>query len=230
MRILSGFRTGIFLNRSDCQVFLLFRHDANPGGRMMSRWHFKWALSGLALTCLTPVGHADEACESFIETTLDQMFSSINRAPEPDDAELKTLVRTNVDTLSIARFTLGKYAARVKAADLTQYSQSLNAYFLETIYDNVAGGHRLSADVLKSFDRTHRDCLVETVIHRDALEDLTVIWRVMRVGDHHQILDMAIDKNGNTIWLAIELRAQVMDLYERSNGDLRSVIEKLGFG
>ena len=197
---------------------------------MMSRWHFKWALSGLALSCLTPIGHADEACESFIEATLDQMVSSINRAPARDDPELKSLVQTHVDSLSIARFTLGKYATRVSADDLHKYALSLNAYFLETIHDNIQGGEHLSADVLSSFDRSHRDCVVETVIHRGARQDISVIWRVIRVDKLHQVLDIAIEQNGNTIWLAIELRAQVVDLYERSNGDLDIVIRKLGFG
>ena len=171
---------------------------------------------------------ADEACEVFIGGALNQVFSTIEIEPELYDAELNTLVQSNVDTLSIARFTLGKYAARVAAEDLNQFSKSLKAYFLETIQDNIQGGQHLSVDVLKSFDRNKRDCIVETVIHRDTLDDLTVVWRVMRIGERHQVLDIAVDQNGNTIWLAIELRAQVVDLYERSNGDMNLVIRKLG--
>jgi len=189
---------------------------------------FKSMFCGLTLVFMTPMGHADKACENFIGSALDQMFSAINRTPQLDDTVLRTLVEANVDTLSIARFTLGKYGARVQADALYEYSLSLNAYFLDAIYDNIQGGQHLSADVLKSFDRNQRDCIVETVIHRHSLEDLTVIWRVKRVGDHHQILDMAIEQNGNTIWLAIELRAQVVDLYERSDGDLDVVVRRLG--
>ena len=196
---------------------------------MIGRSHFKSILCGLMLTLITPMGQADEACETFIDGTLDQMFSSINRAPERDDPELRALVQVNVDTLSIARFTLGKYAARVTAEDLHQYARSLNAYFLGAIHDNIQGGQDLSADVLKSFDRNQRDCIVETIIHRESESDLAVVWRVMRVGDLHQVLDIAIEQNGNKIWLAIELRAQVVDLYERSGGDLNVVIQKLGF-
>lgn len=184
----------------------------------------------MALTLMGPIAQADQACETFIDATLEKMFSSINRAPAHNGADLSTLVRTNVDTLSIARFTLGKYATRVTADDLHDYSRSLNAYFLDTIHDNIQGGQNLSADILKSFDRNHRDCIVETVIHRGSLEDVLVIWRVMRVGDHHQVLDLAIEQNGNTIWLAIELRAQVVALYERSEGDLDVVIRELGLG
>ncbi|MEO1305805.1 MAG: ABC transporter substrate-binding protein [Pseudomonadota bacterium] len=179
---------------------------------------------------LSPLGHADEACEMFLGRALNQMFSTIESNPEQEDSELRALVQANVDTLSIARFTLGKYATQVSPNDLLTYSRSLNGYFLETIHDNIRDGKHLSADILKSFDRNHRDCIVETVIHRESLEDLTVVWRVMRVGEQHQILDIAPVQNGNTIWLAIELRAQVVDLYERSDGDLDLVIRKLGIG
>ncbi|MEO1661161.1 MAG: ABC transporter substrate-binding protein [Pseudomonadota bacterium] len=187
-------------------------------------------LSAFALTFLAPIAQADERCEEFIGGTLEDMFASINRDPARDDPELHKLMRANVDTQSIAKFTLGKYAARVTADDLHVFAGSLNTYLLETIYDNIQGGEKLSADILKSFDRNHRDCIVQTVIHRESLEDVLVIWRVMRVGDHHQVIDLAIEQNGNTIWLALELRAQVVALYERSGGDLDVVIHELGMG
>lgn len=187
-------------------------------------------LSGFTLLFLASFAQADEACETFVATTLDQMFSPVNRTPERVDPELRGLVQTNVDSLSIARFTLGKYAGRVNADDLAKYSKSLDAYFLEIIHEYINGGEHLSADVLRSFDRNHRDRIVETVIHKRALEDISVTWRVMRAGELHQVLDLAIERNGNKIWLAIELRAQVLDLYERSNGDLDVVIHRLGFG
>lgn len=197
---------------------------------MIGLRHFKWICCSLVLILVSPPGRADEACETFIGDALGELFAEFNHTREPDELELTALVQANVDTLSVARFTLGKYAARVTADDLHDYSQSLNAYFVEAIYDSIAGGQHLSVDILKSFDRTHRDCVVETVIHRNPLEDLSVIWRIVRVGEHHQVLDMAIKENGNTIWLAIELRAQVIDLYERSDGDLGMVIRKLGIG
>ena len=94
----------------------------------------------------------------------------------------------------------------------------------------MSARQHLSVDIIKSFDRNHRDCIVETIIHRETLEDLSVVWRVMRVGELHQVLDVALEQNGNTVWLAIELRAQVIDLFERSNGDLDVVIRQLGIG
>lgn len=191
-------------------------------------------LSAFALTFLAPIAQADERCEQFIGGTLEDMFASINRGPTRDDPELSTLVRANVDTQSIAKFTLGKYATRVTADDLQGFAGSLSAYFLDAIYDNIQGGQHLSAEVLRSFDRTERDCIVETIIHRESLADIVVIWRVMRTGDaednQHQVLDLAIKQNGNTVWLAIELRAQVLALYERTNGDLDAVVRELGFG
>lgn len=192
--------------------------------------YFKSISSSLALALVALAAQADEACETFIGDTLEEMFSSIDHMPQQNNSELRNLVEANIDTLSIARFTLGKYASRVTADDLNDYAQALNAYFLEAVHENIEGGRHLSVDIIKSFDRNHRDCIVETIIHRETLEDLSVVWRVMRVGELHQVLDIALEQNGNTVWLAIELRAQVIDLFERSNGDLDVVIRQLGIG
>ena len=186
--------------------------------------YFKSISSSLALALVALAAQADEACETFIGDTLEKMFSSIDHMPQQNNSELRNLVEANVDTLSIARFTLGKYASSVTAEDLNEYALALNAFFLDDVRQH------LSVDIIKSFDRNHRDCIVETIIHRETLEDLSVVWRVMRVGELHQVLDVALEQNGNTVWLAIELRAQVIDLFERSNGDLDVVIRQLGIG
>ncbi|MEM9938290.1 MAG: ABC transporter substrate-binding protein [Pseudomonadota bacterium] len=189
------------------------------------------AMISLALISLSvPLVHADEACEDFVEETLENMFSTLNGSQTTADDDLSALVQANVDTPSIAKFTLGKYANRISLDELDQYARALNRYFLDTIHENIQGGQGLSVDILKSFDRSNRDCIVETVVHRGALDDIVVAWRVMHVGDNYQVIDLAIETGGNTIWLAIELRAQVVALFERSNGDMDVVINELGMG
>ena len=185
--------------------------------------------SALIWTSLCPA-NSDKACEDFVGRTLGQMFSTLERSDEFASAELGSLVQTHVDTSSIARFALGKYARRVSADDLKQFSRALTAYFQKTIEENIQEGHGLSADILKSYDRNKRDCVVETVIHHEPLEDIPVLWRVMRSDGEHQVVDIAIKADGNTIWLALELRAQVVTLFERSNGNMNTVIDELGIG
>ena len=52
---------------------------------------FKSISCALTLTILSPLGHADEACEMFLGRALNQMFSTIESAPEQEDSELRAL-------------------------------------------------------------------------------------------------------------------------------------------
>jgi len=81
--------------------------------------------------------------------------------------------------------------------------------------------------MLTSVDGNPKGCCVESVSRRAGQEDVFGIGRVRRSDQTYRRLDLALKQAGSRIWLGIELRAQVMALYEQSRGDIGFVIERL---
>ncbi|MEL7042286.1 MAG: ABC transporter substrate-binding protein [Pseudomonadota bacterium] len=185
----------------------------------------------MAMLWFAPLGavSADEACEVFLRGALDRALYSEGQNSTDHQSRLATLIHDHVDTLALSKFTLGKHAKSVSPIDLETYHSSLSDHLEALLWQQIEGAQSLSADILKSVDRTPRDCFVETVIHRDGSEDVMVIWRVRFANDVHRILDVALILDGNQIWLGIELRAQVVVLFEQTGGDMAAILDRLEF-
>ena len=56
---------------------------------------------------------------------------------------------------------------------------------------------------------------------------MDVRWRVLTRDGKYQVVDVALNLDGNLIWLAIEQRAQFLALLDRSNGSADALIEKI---
>ncbi|MEL7453705.1 MAG: ABC transporter substrate-binding protein, partial [Pseudomonadota bacterium] len=82
-------------------------------------------------------------------------------------------------------------------------------------------------DVKGSTDRSERDSIVDTIVMRSDGELLDVRWRVLKRGDTYEVVDVALNIDGQLLWLAIEQRAQFLDLLDRNNGSADALIAKL---
>ena len=78
-----------------------------------------------------------------------------------------------------------------------------------------------------SVDRSATDSIVNTVIKRQDGKDMDVRWRVLTRDGKYQVVDVALNLDGNLIWLAIEQRAQFLALLDRSNGSAEALIDKI---
>ena len=56
---------------------------------------------------------------------------------------------------------------------------------------------------------------------------MDVRWRVLTRDGKYQVVDVALNLDGNLIWLAIEQRAQFLALLDRSNGSAEALIDKI---
>lgn len=178
-----------------------------------------------------PLANADQACEDFVQQTLSEGLAPIQGEGSDTPAQpirFERMINDHMDVYAIAKFTFGKYYKDVPESDFRLYQAALIEHFSKVVSQNLEGSHRISAEVLSSIDRTKSDCIVESAIYRDGYEDALVLWRVIRRGDEHHIVDIALKENGNQIWLSIELRAQVMVVYERTSGDVSAIIQELG--
>ncbi|MEO1305517.1 MAG: ABC transporter substrate-binding protein [Pseudomonadota bacterium] len=194
-------------------------------------WTLPQIVACAASLLVSAPAFADKACEAFLESTLEDSFEE-GLSPPPstpsESSNITRLIDNHVDINAIAKFTFGKYHKQVTQRDFRAYERALLQHFSKVVSENLTGSHDVSAEVLSSFDRSNRDCIVESVIHREGREDLDILWRIIRRDDEHHIVDIALKDRGNQIWLSIELRAQVMAVYERSNGNVGAIIQELG--
>jgi phospholipid transport system substrate-binding protein len=56
---------------------------------------------------------------------------------------------------------------------------------------------------------------------------MDVRWRVQGKEGSYQVVDVALNLDGNLIWLAIEQRAQFIALLDKNNGSADKLIAKI---
>ena len=56
---------------------------------------------------------------------------------------------------------------------------------------------------------------------------MDVRWRVLTRDGQYQVVDVALNLDGNLIWLGIEQRAQFIALLDRANGSASALIAKI---
>ena len=81
--------------------------------------------------------------------------------------------------------------------------------------------------VVGSTDRNARDSIVDTEIVRADGQELEVRWRVLNRGGQYQVVDVALNAEGNLIWLAIEQQAQFLSILDQNNGSVDALIAKI---
>ena len=81
--------------------------------------------------------------------------------------------------------------------------------------------------VTGSTDRNARDSIVDTEIVRADGQELEVRWRVLNRGGKYQVVDVALNAEGNLIWLAIEQQAQFLSILDQNNGSVEALVAKI---
>ena len=187
------------------------------------------AVSASLLLATGMSAFADEATESYVNTNANIALSTLNdsdlNAAERREA-FQTLMNRFTDMERVSRFVLGKYANRVSDAEMDQYFDAYSRYALAT-YEAQLDKYRGNAiEVTGSSDRDDRDSIVETVIRRPS-GDIVVKWRVMMFDDEYQVVDVALNIDGNELWLAIEQRAQFLSILDRNNGSANALVTRI---
>ncbi|KJS38315.1 MAG: toluene tolerance protein [Hyphomonas sp. BRH_c22] len=173
---------------------------------------------------------ADARTEIFVQKNASEVLQSLN------DPRLSPLQRATVfsesmdgftDLDAVSNFTIGKYARRFSQEDLHRYRRAFRAYAM-TFYETELGAYRGETVIVKdSIDRSESDSIVNTVIKRNDGKDMDVRWRVQGSDGKYQVVDVALNRDGNLIWLAIEQRAQFLALLDKSNGSAEALIDRV---
>ena len=188
------------------------------------------AAAMLAGTLTAMPAFADTATEAYVEENANIVLETLNN-PELD-SEARTAAFSNymdqfTDLTAVSNFVIGRYARQFSDAELAAYRAAFRDYAL-AVYENELDRYRgNSVEVIGSVDRSARDSIVNTVIPRDDGQALDVRWRVLNRNGEFQVVDVALNIEGNLIWLAIEQRAQFLALLDRTNGSSEALIDKI---
>ena len=131
------------------------------------------------------------------------------------------------DLDAVSNFVIGKYSRRFTDAELAAYRKAFRTYAL-AVYEAQLDDYRGKEVIVKdSVDRSADDSIVNTIIKRQDGKDMDVRWRVLNRNGAYQVVDVALNLEGNVIWLGIEQRAQFIALLDRSNGSADVLINKI---
>lgn len=188
------------------------------------------ALLAATMTATTLPAFADAKTEAYVQKNANEVLSTLN------NADLSAQERTEkfsqymdqfADFDAISNFVIGKYSRRFSQAELTRYRTAFRNYAM-AVYENELDAYRGEAvTVRNSVDRSPTDSIVNTVIKRRDGQDMDVRWRVQGKDGNYQVVDVALNLDGNLIWLAIEQRAQFIALLDQNNGAADVLIRKI---
>lgn len=173
---------------------------------------------------------ADAKSEAFVLENATLVLEALN------DPSLDTAARTEKfgeymkefsNLNRISSFVIGKYSRRFSDEEKARYRTAFRAYSLaayETQFDQYRGS---TVDVTSSTDRNERDSIVTSIIQPADGDALELHWRVLTRNDRQEVVDIGLNADGNLLWLAIEQRAQFLDLLDRNHGSADALISKL---
>jgi len=136
----------------------------------------------------------------------------------------------NTDIGAIARFTLGKYARRIKDRERKQLNRLLSTYIVQLFVVKMRGTQSEGLEILGTTERKKDiDFLVRSEIKIRKVPGFSdapipVKWRVQKKdGGDFKLYDINI----GGFWLAQEQRSTFVDIISRNNGKISALLEYL---
>ena len=184
---------------------------------------------GLSVALTLPAA-GDDRTEEYVRSNAKDVLMTLND-PVLDAAGRRAAFQaymdefTNIDAVS--RFVIGKYARRFSDEELAAYQAAFRRYAL-AVYEYYFNEYKgQDVWVTGSTDRNPRDSIVDTKILRGDGREMDVRWRVLLRGDAYQVVDVALNADGNLIWLAIEQQAQFLSILDQANGSAEALVQKI---
>lgn len=190
----------------------------------------KWILSAAMLAMSAMPAFADEKTEEYVRTNANEVLASLNE-PGLNGDERRAKFQAYMDEFTnldaVAKFVIGKYSKRFTPEEMDAYLATFRTYAL-AVYEFYFHEYRgRDVKVTGSTDRNARDSIVDTEIVRADGQELEVRWRVLNRGGNYQVVDVALNADGNLIWLAIEQQAQFLSILDKNNGSVDALIAKI---
>lgn len=191
--------------------------------------------TALVITTAISIGsaRADAAANNFVQKNAQNALIQLND-PALSLAERRerfgTLMDQFADLPRIAEFVVGRYAGQLRR-DPALYKewQSVFRDYALTVYagqlDQYSGE---SVKILSGGKDTtingKRYAVVPTEISRPDGEVLRANWRLIESGNGWRVVDVALARGDNIIWLGIQQRQDFLGQLGRNGGDVRGLV------
>lgn len=195
----------------------------------MKRFIFP-AILAISLSVSALPAFADAKTEAYVAKNANEVLATLNNpnlSAQERTAKFSDYMDQFADFDAISNFVIGKYSRRFSADELARYRKAFREYAM-AVYETELDAYRGEAvTVRNSVDRSPTDSIVNTVIRRRDGKDMDVRWRVQGTEGNYQVVDVALNLDGNLIWLAIEQRAQFIALLDQNNGSADVLINRI---
>lgn len=176
---------------------------------------------GTAAAMMAAQAFADVKSEKFVEQNANEVLAALN-SPDLDSAARTEAFNTYMDQFAnmnaVARVSLGKYARRFSKEDFDVYRKAFRDYAL-AVYEVQLDRYRgEEIQVLGSDDNNARDSIVKTRVTKSDGESLDVYWRVFLRPNGYEVVDVALNLDGNVLWLGSQQRRQFVDMLDQNRG------------
>ncbi len=188
------------------------------------------AILAISLSVSALPAFADAKTEAYVAKNANEVLATLNNpnlSAQERTAKFSDYMDQFADFDAISNFVIGKYSRRFSADELARYRKAFREYAM-AVYETELDAYRGEAvTVRNSVDRSPTDSIVNTVIRRRDGKDMDVRWRVQGTEGNYQVVDVALNLDGNLIWLAIEQRAQFIALLDQNNGSADVLINRI---
>lgn len=187
----------------------------------------------VAMTIGTLPARADAAANTFVQTNAQNALTQLND-PNLSLAERRerfgSLMDQFADLPRIAEFVVGRYAGQLRRDEaLYKEWQSVFRDYALTVYagqlDQYSGN---SVKVLSGGKDTmingKRYAIVPTEISRPNGDVLRANWRLIASPNGWRVVDVALARGDNIIWLGIQQRQDFLAQLGRNGGDMRGLV------
>ncbi|GAB5457104.1 MAG: hypothetical protein Hens3KO_01340 [Henriciella sp.] len=192
---------------------------------------FRKCLVALSLLAVSAApAFADAKTEEYVRVNANDVLQSLN-APDLDEVGRRAAFQKYMDEFAnidaVAKFAIGKYSKRFTPEEMDAYIKTFRNYAL-VVYEYYFNAYRgKDVKVVGSTDRNANDSIVDTKIIREDGREMDVRWRVLNRRGNYQVVDVALNTDGNLIWLGIEQQAQFISILDQSNGSADALISKI---
>jgi len=153
-----------------------------------------------------------------------------NETANQQKARFSSAFLHNADINAIARFTLGKYARKIKPAQRNKLQLLLGRYIVQLFVVKMRGTQSEGLEILGIVEnKKGRDYLVKSVINIRKIPGysdtpIPVKWRIKRNKNKAlKLFDISI----GGFWLAQEQRSTFVSLISRNNGNINALLDFL---
>ena len=172
----------------------------------------KLLLTILAFGLISTPASAGPESEARIRTLIEQMHAG---APGRE----ADIIVNHVDMPRVSKFVLGKYGRDASEEDLNLFAGRLDAFMRSFLTSRSEELTDASVEVLSSVDRNATDSIVETRVSSPAREPMIMRWRVLLRDGEWRLVDVEV----HGLWLAIEQRAQIVNLLDKRGVSIRDI-------